>query len=118
MENDHDPSSENRAVFVARHPFQQAGAEPVQRPADQGRRLDRGVGGGYQPELGAPWFRLGHFPVYAPPAFFWWWYAFDAYAREIFYEGAVIAASGGLIAIPVAIAMSVWRAREAREVTT
>ncbi len=72
----------------------------------------------YQPELGAPWFRLGHFPVYAPPAFFWWWYAFDAYAREIFYEGAVIAASGGLIAIPVAIAMSVWRAREAREVTT
>jgi type IV secretion system protein VirD4 len=72
----------------------------------------------YQPELGAPWFRLGHFPIYAPPAFFWWWYAFDAYAREIFYEGAVIAASGGLIAIPVAIAMSVWRAREAREVTT
>jgi type IV secretion system protein VirD4 len=72
----------------------------------------------YQPELGAPWFRLGHVPVYAPPAFFWWWYAFDAYAREIFYEGAVIAASGGLIAIPVAIAMSVWRAREAREVTT
>ena len=72
----------------------------------------------YQPELGAPWFQLSHFPVYAPPAFFWWWYAFDAYAREIFYEGAVIAASGGLIAIPVAIAMSVWRAREAREVTT
>jgi type IV secretion system protein VirD4 len=72
----------------------------------------------YQPELGAPWFRLGHVPVYAPPAFFWWWYAFDAYAREIFYEGAVIAASGGLVTIPVAIAMSVWRAREAREVTT
>jgi type IV secretion system protein VirD4 len=72
----------------------------------------------YQPELGGPWFRLGHLPVYAPPAFFWWWYAFDAYAREIFYEGAVIAASGGLIAIPVAITMSVWRAREAREVTT
>jgi len=72
----------------------------------------------YQPELGAPWFRLGYFPVYAPPAFFWWWYAFDAYAREIFYEGAIIAASGGLIAIPVAITMSVWRAREAREVTT
>jgi type IV secretion system protein VirD4 len=72
----------------------------------------------YQPELGAPWFRLGHFPIYAPPAFFWWWYAFDAYAREIFYEGAIIAASGGLIAIPVAITMSVWRAREAREVTT
>jgi type IV secretion system protein VirD4 len=72
----------------------------------------------YQPELGAPWFRLGHFPVYAPPAFFWWWYAFDAYAREVFYEGAVIAAAGGLIAIPVAITMSVWRAREAREVTT
>lgn len=72
----------------------------------------------FQPELGAPLFRLVGFPVYAPPAFFWWWYAFDAYAPTIFYEGAYIAASGGFVSIAVAIAMSVWRAREAREVTT
>jgi type IV secretion system protein VirD4 len=58
------------------------------------------------------------FPVYPPPAFFWWWYGFDAYAPKIFYEGAYIAASGGFVSIGVAIAMSVWRAREVREVTT
>jgi type IV secretion system protein VirD4 len=72
----------------------------------------------FQPELGAPWVRLMGFPVYPPPAFFWWWYGFDAYAPKIFYEGAYIAASGGFVSIGVAIAMSVWRAREAREVTT
>ncbi len=72
----------------------------------------------FQPQLGSPWFRLDGFPVYPPPAFFWWWYGFDAYAPKIFYEGAYIAASGGFVSIAVAIAMSVWRAREAREVTT
>jgi type IV secretion system protein VirD4 len=72
----------------------------------------------FQPELGAPWVRLMGFPVYPPPAFFWWWYGFDAYAPKIFCEGAYIAASGGFVSIAVAIAMSVWRAREAREVTT
>ena len=53
-----------------------------------------------------------------PLAFFWWWFWFDAYAPDIFYEGAIIAASGGFASVAVAIAMSVWRAREAREVTT
>ena len=72
----------------------------------------------FQPELGAPWARFMGFPVYPPPAFFWWWYGFDAYAPKIFYEGAYIAASGGFVSIAVAIAMSVWRAREARDVTT
>ena len=70
---------------------------------------------GYQTQLGAPWFELRYgWPVYAPPAFFWWWFRFDAYAPRIFVEGAYIAASGGFIAAAAAIAMSVWRAREAR----
>ena len=73
---------------------------------------------GFQSQLGASWFDLGGFPVYPPPAFFWWWYFFDAYAPRIFLEGAVIAASGGFAAIAVAIAMSVWRAREARNAET
>ena len=74
---------------------------------------------GYQPQLGAPWFELWHgMPVYAPPAFFWWWFHFDAYAPPVFVEGAYIASSGGFASILVAITMSVWRAREAREVTT
>ena len=74
---------------------------------------------GFQAQLGAPWFVVDHrWPAYPPPAFFWWWFSFDAYAPRIFVEGAFIAAAGGFVAIAVAIALSVWRAREAREVTT
>ncbi|MGA7713998.1 MAG: IncP-type conjugal transfer protein TraG, partial [Rhizomicrobium sp.] len=73
---------------------------------------------GFQPQLGQPWFELFGWPFYQPPAFFWWWFAYDAYARNIFIEGAYIAASGGIAAIVVAITMSVWRARETKRVTT
>ncbi|MCP3055740.1 conjugal transfer protein TraG [Aurantimonas marianensis] len=73
---------------------------------------------GFQPQLGAPWFEFAGWPIYYPPAFFWWWYFYDAYAPPIFIEGAIIAASGGFIAIAVAILMSVWRAREAQSVDT
>jgi len=73
---------------------------------------------GFQPQLGRPWFELFGWPVYYPPAFFWWWYFYDAYAPEIFVEGAFIATSGGFISIAVAIGMSVWRAREAKNVET
>lgn len=73
---------------------------------------------GFQPELGAPWFELAGMPVYYPPAFFWWWFSFDAYAPAIFVEGAIIAASGGFVAIAAAIFMSIIRAREARNVAT
>jgi len=74
---------------------------------------------GYQPQLGHPWFELAPgVPIYLPPAFFWWWYAYDAYAPEVFVEGACVAASGGIISIIVAFAMSVWRAREAETAAT
>nr|WP_312826891.1 conjugal transfer protein TraG [Brucella anthropi] len=73
---------------------------------------------GFQAQLGTPWFDLAGWPIYYPPAFFWWWYAFDAYAPSIFMEGGIIAASGGFIAIAVAILMSIIRAREARNVAT
>ncbi|QFT95056.1 Conjugal transfer protein TraG [Roseovarius sp. THAF9] len=73
---------------------------------------------GFQAQLGAPWFEIRGWPIYYPPAFFWWWYFYDAYAPPIFIEGAIIAASGGFIAIAVAILMSVWRAREAQSVDT
>jgi type IV secretion system protein VirD4 len=72
----------------------------------------------FQPELGPPWFLIGAWRLYAPPAFFWWWYHFDAYAPEIFVEGAVIAGSGGFASIAVAIGMSVHRARETKNVVT
>ena len=72
----------------------------------------------YQPELGEPWFWLGPWPIYPPPAFFWWWFAFDAYAPKIFETGALIAVSGAMAGIVIAIAMSVWRAREAKKAET
>ncbi|QGM97274.1 conjugal transfer protein TraG [Methylocystis parvus] len=72
----------------------------------------------HQPELGPPWLLVADWRLYPPPAFFWWWYHFDAYAPEIFVEGAVIAASGGFASIAAAIAMSVHRAREAQNVVT
>ena len=72
----------------------------------------------FQSQLGPPWFEVFDWPLYQPPAFFWWWFAYDAYARDVFVEGAYIAASGGIAAVAVAIAMSVWRAREVKRVTT
>ena len=45
---------------------------------------------GYQPQLGQPWFELiPGVPIYLPPSFFWWWYAYDAYAPDVFVEGAI-----------------------------
>jgi len=73
---------------------------------------------GFQAQLGAPWFEVAGLPLYPPPAFFWWWYFFDAYAPHVFLEGGAIAASGGLIAIAVAVLMSIYRAREAKDVRT
>jgi type IV secretion system protein VirD4 len=73
---------------------------------------------GFQSALGRPWFELFGWPVYQPPAFFWWWFAYDAYARHVFVEGADIAAAGGIAAVVVAVMMSVWRAREVKRVTT
>ena len=72
----------------------------------------------FQPELGKPFGRLLALPLYPPPIFFWWWFEFNAYAPKIFAEGAYIAGGGSLTSVVVAMAMSVWRAREAREATT
>ena len=45
----------------------------------------------FQPQLGRPWLELFGWPVYQPPAFLWWWFAYDAYARDVFVEGAYVA---------------------------
>jgi len=73
---------------------------------------------GFQSQLGQPWFTLIGWPVYFPLAFFWWWYAYDAYAPEVFVRGGFVAASGGIVAVGVAISMSIWRAREQKRITT
>ena len=43
---------------------------------------------------------------------------FDAYAPHVFDVGGAIAGGSGLVAVVVAIAMSVWRSRQSRLVTT
>lgn len=73
---------------------------------------------GFQTQLGPPWFTIARWPIYQPVAFFIWWFKFDAYAPTIFIRGGCIAASGGIAAIAAALMLSVWRAREARMVTT
>ena len=73
---------------------------------------------GYQARLGAPWFELLGTPVYHPWRLFEWWFVFDAYAPDIFNIGGSIAACSSLLALVVAIGMAIWRARQARRVTT
>ncbi|MGB3469293.1 MAG: conjugal transfer protein TraG [Erythrobacter sp.] len=73
---------------------------------------------GYQPGLGDTWFTLSGMPVYPPYAIFWWWFSYEAYAPRIFETGGMIAASGGLVSVAVAIGISVWRAREIRNSAT
>ena len=73
---------------------------------------------GFQPQSGPAWFEIWGIAFYYPPALFWWWYFYDPYAPRIFMEGGIIAASGGFLAIGIAILMSVWRAREAEDVET
>jgi type IV secretion system protein VirD4 len=72
----------------------------------------------WQPELGPTWFIVADTPVYPPYAIFWWWFSYEAYAPHIFETGGLIAASGGLLSVIVAIAMSVWRARELKNSAT
>ncbi len=73
---------------------------------------------GYQSRLGAPWFVLMDVPVYHPWKLFQWWYLYDAYAPRVFLRGGAIAASSGLVAMLVAIGLSVRRSRQSRLVTT
>jgi len=73
---------------------------------------------GYQVRLGSPWFDLLGIPIYYPWRLFDWWYFFDAYAPDVFLYGGMIAASSGLFATVVAVAIAVWRSRLAKRVTT
>ena len=73
---------------------------------------------GYQLRLGSPWFDFFGTPVYHPWRLFDWWFFFGVYAPDIFDIGGAIAGSSGLVAVIVAIAMSVWRSRQAKRVTT
>ncbi|MHA3884337.1 conjugal transfer protein TraG [Stutzerimonas degradans] len=73
---------------------------------------------GYQLRLGSPWFDFFGMPIYHPWRLFEWWFFFDGYAPRIFDIGGAIAGGSGLVAVLVAIGMSILRSRQARLVTT
>jgi type IV secretion system protein VirD4 len=73
---------------------------------------------GFQARLGLPWFEFAGWPIYRPWQLFTWWYWFDAYAPAIFNKGGLIAGLSSLLGTAAAIALSVWRARFAKHVTT
>ncbi len=73
---------------------------------------------GYQVRLGSPWFDFLGTPIYHPWKLFEWWFFFDAYAPRVFDIGGAIAGGSGLVAVLVAIGMSIWRSRQSRLVTT
>jgi type IV secretion system protein VirD4 len=72
----------------------------------------------YQPRLGAPWFFIAGTPVYRPWSLFFWWYQFEAYAPGVFNRAGALAGASGFLGCGAAVAGSLWRARQARFVTT
>ncbi|MCA8890411.1 MAG: IncP-type conjugal transfer protein TraG [Hyphomonas sp.] len=73
---------------------------------------------GWSPRLGEPLVVILDMPVYVPWAFFGWWYSFDAYAPDVFDRGGLIAGSGGVAAIVIAVTGSILRARWDKRVST
>ncbi|HBI20139.1 conjugal transfer protein TraG [Sandaracinobacter neustonicus] len=73
---------------------------------------------GYQSQLGAPWLIAFDMPVYRPWALFGWWYHYEAYAPEVFDKAGILAGGSGFLACGAAVAGSLWRARQNRNITT
>lgn len=73
---------------------------------------------GYQAQLGAPWTVAFDTPIYRPWQLFRWWYHYDAYAPEVFDKAGTLAGASGFLGCAAAIAGSLWRARQKRNVTT
>jgi type IV secretion system protein VirD4 len=73
---------------------------------------------GFDAALGNSWWRIGEAPIYYPWRLFEWWYAYEAYAPDVFMQGGAIAAAGGMVGAVAAVAGSLWRARQQRNVTT
>ncbi len=73
---------------------------------------------GYQGGLGEPWFSAFDVPFYYPWRLFEWWYAYEAYAPDVFHQAGTLAAGGGVLGTATAVAGSLWRARQASNVTT
>ena len=73
---------------------------------------------GNQSRLGAPWAMVLGQPIYHPWRLFEWWFAYEAYAPQVFRKAGMLAAGSGMAGTVVAIAGSLWRARQTKSVTT
>jgi type IV secretion system protein VirD4 len=73
---------------------------------------------GFQPRLGRPWTSVFGFPIYPPWRLFQWWYAYEAYAPRVFNTGGMLAGGAGIAGAAAAIVGSIWRSRQAHDVTT
>ena len=73
---------------------------------------------GYQAQLGNPWFVVFGWSVYQPWKLFEWWYFYEAYASEVFDRAGMLAGASGFLGCAAAVIGSLWRARQARLVTT
>jgi len=73
---------------------------------------------GYQFRLGPAWYWIGDYPLYLPWRLFEWWYAYEAYAPHVFNRAGGLAAAGGIFGVAIAVAGSLWRARQNHLVTT
>ncbi|MDJ0683723.1 MAG: conjugal transfer protein TraG [Alphaproteobacteria bacterium] len=72
----------------------------------------------HQPRLGPAWFEVVDYPIYLPWRLFEWWYAYEPYAPGLFNRAGAMAAAGGVLGVIVAVAGSLWRARQSQLVTT
>ncbi len=73
---------------------------------------------GYQAQLGAPWATPFGQPLYRPWQLFDWWFHYEAYAPAVFNKAGLLAGASGFLGCACAIAGSLWRARQAGQVTT
>jgi len=73
---------------------------------------------GFQARLGRPWETVFGFRLYPPWRLFQWWYAYEAYAPRIFNTGGMIAGGAGMAGAAAAIVGSIWRSRQASDITT
>lgn len=73
---------------------------------------------GNQPRLGEPLLTIFSQPIYHPWRLFEWWFAYEAYAPAVFRKAGILAAGSGLAGTVVAIAGSLWRARQNQMITT
>src|SRR3546814_16014858 len=72
----------------------------------------------YQPGLVSAWFNAFGTASYRPWAIFPWWYRYDAYAPHVFDKAGALAGASGFIGCGAAVAGSLWRARQSRNVPT